>query len=247
MKIIIHGALGRMGQALFTLAESKGITVASQVDRGASSADAILSDITEFQGEADVVIDFSHHSAVIPLLDYCVAHKLPVVIATTGHSTDEHAAIDTAAEAIPIFRSANMSVGIALLRRMVKQAAATLAESDVELIDIHHNRKLDAPSGTALMLTDAVQEARPDSKVVMGRSGMEKRGKDEITIHSLRMGNVVGDHEVIFATDNETITLKHEAHDRSLFADGALCAALFIADQLPGLYDMDDLLEHVAE
>lgn len=245
MRIIVNGALGHMGRALISLIEDQGLTVAARIDRGASSESEALSDISLFDGEADIVIDFSHHSAAPELAEYCASRGLPLVVATTGHTPEELDAIVRSAEAIPVFRSANMSVGIALLRKLVTQAAAVLTGSDIELIDVHHNRKLDAPSGTALMLTEAVQESRPDTQVVHGRSGMEKRAKDEITVHSLRMGSVVGDHEVIFASANETVRLKHEAHDRSLFADGALRAAAFLIKQEPGVYDMDDLLNEI--
>ena len=135
-----------------------------------------------------------------------------------------------------------MSVGVALLARLVKQAAAIFGGCDVEIVEAHHNRKVDAPSGTALMLADAVKSQRPDAEYVYGRSGQHKRQPNEIGIHSLRMGNVVGEHEVIFATDNQTITLKHQAHDRALFAEGALTAAGFLVGQPAGFYHMDDLL-----
>ena len=135
-----------------------------------------------------------------------------------------------------------MSVGVALLARLVRQAAAIFGGCDVEIVESHHNRKADAPSGTALMLADAVKSQRPDVEYVCGRSGQHKRQPNEIGIHALRMGNVVGEHEVIFATDNQTITLKHQAHDRALFAEGALTAAGFLTKQSAGFYHMEDLL-----
>ena len=247
MKLIIHGALGRMGQTLTRLAREQDHELLALVDRSASDEDLEASDpihrkLTDIPEPAGVVVDFSHHSAVTGLLDYCVAQQLPVVVATTGHTEEERAAIRDAAEQIPVFASANMSVGIALLRKLAQEAAAIMQGADIEIVDVHHNRKLDAPSGTALLLAEAIQEERPDSELVYGRSGMEGRQPGEITIHALRMGNVVGDHEIVFATDTETIRVKHEAHDRSLFAEGALRAARFLADCKPGLYDMDDLL-----
>ena len=135
-----------------------------------------------------------------------------------------------------------MQPGILLYDRLVKQAAAIFAGCDVEIVEAHHNRKADAPSGTALLLADAVKSQRPDAQYVCGRSGMQKREPEEIGIHALRMGNVVGRHEVIFATDTQTITLKHEAHDRALFAEGAITAAGVLVNQAPGLYQMEDLL-----
>lgn len=239
MRIIVNGAGGRMGQKVLELMEKNGIELAGAVDRHGGGNYASLVDCT---GPADVVIDFSSHEATLELMDYCVERNLPVVVATTGHTLEELSAIDMAAEHIPVFRSANMSVGVALLARLVKQAAAIFAGCDVEIVEAHHNRKADAPSGTALLLADAVKSQRPEAKYVCGRSGMGKREPEEIGIHALRMGNVVGQHEVMFATDTQTITLKHEAHDRALFAEGALTAAGFLVNQAPGLYQMEDLL-----
>lgn len=164
------------------------------------------------------------------------------MVATTGYTPEEFAKLEAGAKKIAIFQSYNMSVGVALLARLVKQAAAIFGGCDVEIVEAHHNRKADAPSGTALMLADAVKSQRPDAEYVYGRSGQHKRQPNEIGIHSLRMGNVVGEHEVIFATDNQTITLKHQAHDRALFAEGALTAAGFLVGQPAGFYHMDDLL-----
>ena len=176
------------------------------------------------------------------LVDYCKSRNLPLVAATTGYTPEEFAILEEGAKTVPVFQSYNMSVGVALLARLVKQAAAIFGGCDVEIIEAHHNRKADAPSGTALLLADAVKEKRPDAEYVFGRSGQHKRQPNEIGIHALRMGNVVGEHEVIFATDNQTISLKHQAHDRALFADGAIAAARFIVTQAPGFYHMDDLL-----
>lgn len=239
MRMIVNGAGGRMGQKVLELMEKNGIELAGAVDRHGGGNYTSLAECT---GPADVVIDFSSHEATLELMDYCVARNLPVVVATTGHTLEELSAIDMAAEHIPVFRSANMSVGVALLARLVKQAAAIFAGCDVEIVEAHHNRKADAPSGTALLLADAVKSQRPEAKYVCGRSGMGKREPEEIGIHALRMGNVVGQHQVMFATDTQTITLKHEAHDRALFAEGALTAAGFLVNQAPGLYQMEDLL-----
>ena len=239
MEVIVNGALGRMGRQVCHLLEEDRIPVAA-VDRAGGSG--IYQNLFDYTGSADVVIDFSNHAGVGELLDYCKARKLPLVAATTGYTPEEFAQLEEAAKTIPIFQSYNMSVGVALLARLVKQAAAIFGGCDVEIIEAHHNRKADAPSGTALLLAEAVREKRPEAELVLGRSGQGERGPNEIGIHALRMGNVVGEHEVIFATDNQTISLKHQAHDRALFAEGALTAANFIVKQAPGFYHMDDLL-----
>lgn len=240
MNIIVNGAAGRMGQQVCRLVEAEGHTLAAAVDR--NGGEGFVTSLADYTGPADVVIDFSNHASAKELVDYCVRRKLPLVAATTGYTPEEFAALEEGAKQIPIFQSYNMSVGVALLARLVKQAAAIFGGCDVEIVEAHHNRKADAPSGTALMLADAVKSQRPDAEYVYGRSGQHKRQPNEIGIHSLRMGNVVGEHEVIFATDNQTITLKHQAHDRALFAEGALTAAAFLVGQPAGFYHMDDLL-----
>ena len=152
------------------------------------------------------------------------------------------AAIRAAAEHIPVFFSANMSLGVAVLADLVRRAAALFPDADIEIVEIHHNRKVDVPSGTALMLGRAVQDARPEAKLLVGRHENGKRTREEVGIHSLRLGSEVGTHEVLISTDTETISLKHQAHDRALFADGALAAAAFLRGKAPGLYTMRDLI-----
>ena len=239
MKVIVNGALGRMGQQVCRLLAESGDT-AVLVDR--AGGQDVYTALADYDGPADVVIDFSNHAGAKELMDYCVSRKLPLVAATTGYTPEELAILEEGAKTVPVFQSYNMSVGVALLARLVKQAAAVFGGADVEIVEAHHNRKADAPSGTALMLADAVKSQRPESEYVFGRSGQHKREPNEIGIHALRMGNVVGEHEVIFATDSQTITLKHQAHDRALFAEGALTAARFLLAQAPGFYHMDDLL-----
>ena len=244
MKVIINGALGRMGREVSRLL-SEGYRGAEQyaaVDVF-SSDDAVLSSLESIKGRGDVIIDFSHHSATTALLAYAVKAKTPVVLATTGHSEDELSAVREAAKEIPIFFSANMSLGVALLCRLAKEAAALYPDADIEIVEKHHNRKLDAPSGTALMLASAVSEAREDAHTVLGRAGQAKREKGDIGIHAVRMGNIVGEHEILIGTDTETITLSHTAHSRSLFAEGAVVAAAFLVGQSAGLYNMNDILK----
>jgi 4-hydroxy-tetrahydrodipicolinate reductase len=189
----------------------------------------------------DCIIDFSHHSATESMLEYAVKNGICTVIATTGHDEREMDVIRKASEQIPVFHSANMSLGIALLCELAKQTARTFPDADIEIIEKHHNRKLDAPSGTALMIARSIENARGETKFVYGRQGQQKREKGEVGIHAVRAGNIVGEHEVIVATDTQIITLKHEAQSRALFAEGALAAAEFINGKPAGLYTMKDI------
>ena len=191
---------------------------------------------------ADAIIDFSHHSAVSAVMDYAKANGIAVVVGTTGHTPEEKEIIFEAARHIPVFYSGNMSLGIAVLCRLAKQAAAAFPDADIEIVEIHHNRKMDAPSGTAKMLFEAVKEVRPQAYANCGRSGEGKRTGDEVGISSLRMGNVVGIHEVHVCTPSQTLVLRHEAANRAMFADGSVAAAEFVAGKEPGLYNMEHFL-----
>lgn len=243
MRVIVNGAGGRMGKALRSMIEKgcRGSELAAAVDPFVSE-DGIVPTL-EASGEADCIIDFSNHAGTGKLMDYAVEKKLPVVVATTGHTEEELACIRTAAEKIPVFWSGNMSLGIAVLTNLVRQATAMFPDADVEIVESHHNQKLDVPSGTALMLAKAVQDARPEATLLVGRHENGKRTKAEVGIHSLRMGNTVGIHEVIINTGTQILTLKHEAQDRSLFAEGALAAAEYIIGKTPGMYNMDDMVK----
>ena len=246
MKIIVNGAGGRMGTVLCGLIETGGEhTVAAYVSAEFTSdpAQNRYQSIDEFTGDADIIIDFSHHTAIPSLCIYAVRRKLPLVIATTGLTAEELAAADEAAKTIPVFRSGNMSLGVALVACLAKIAAKALPDADIEIVEAHHNQKLDVPSGTALLLADAIKSVRPESTCNIGRHADGKRTKEEIGIHSLRIGSEVGMHEVIFATGSQVVTLKHEAGNRALFAEGALTAAKFLLDKAPGLYNMDDIFE----
>ena len=241
IRVIINGAGGAMGKIMAQVIDrTDDMETVAGVDL--SGADGFYSSLEEYSGPADVVIDFSHHTGTMPLMDYCVSRGIPAVVCTTGQTPEELEYIDKAAESIPVFRSANMSVGVALTAKIVKEVAAKFGACDIEILEIHHNRKVDAPSGTAIMLADAVREARPELHYNLGRSGMAKREADEIGISAVRMGNIVGTHEVMFGTNTQTITITHQAHDRALFADGAVTAARFITGKPAGLYNMDDLL-----
>jgi 4-hydroxy-tetrahydrodipicolinate reductase len=193
--------------------------------------------------EADVVVDFSFHTAVKGLLDFCVSRKLPVVIGTTAHTPKEKELIKEASKKIPVFATGNMSVGVAVLADLAKKTAAAFPGANIEIVETHHNQKVDVPSGTALMLANSMKEARPEVVFNIGRHENGRRKPEEIDIHSLRIGNVVGIHEILVSTGNETITLKHEAHSRALFGEGALRAAAFICTKGPGLYDMKDMVK----
>ncbi|MDD5955091.1 MAG: 4-hydroxy-tetrahydrodipicolinate reductase [Firmicutes bacterium] len=192
--------------------------------------------------KADVLIDFSHHSAVAEVLRYARGIGCAAVIGTTGHTAEEKALILEAAREIPVFYSGNVSLGIAVLCRLAKQAAACFPDADIEIVEVHHNRKVDAPSGTAMMLFEAIREVRPGAVPNCGRVGEGRRTKEEIGISSLRMGNVVGIHEVHICTGTQTLTLKHEAATRGMLADGAVEAARFMVGKAAGLYNMENIL-----
>ena len=166
---------------------------------------------------------------------------------TTGHTCEEIEMIREASKFIPVFHSGNMSVGVAVLVRLAADAAAAFPDADIEIVETHHNRKLDAPSGTALMIADGIKNVRPDAYNNCGRSGNGKREPKEIGISAVRRGNIVGIHEVLISTDTQTLTLKHEAHSRSLFAEGAVAAADFLVNMPAGLYNMEDMLAKVSE
>ena len=246
MKILIHGSTGRMGKILCDLltAGYNGLELAARVspEETADPANGIYTSLEEVTCDVDGVIDFSHHTAVGGLMDFCTSKNLPVVVATTGHTAEEKALIADAAKKIPVFFSANMSIGVALLAELAKKAASVFPEANIEIVEKHHNQKLDVPSGTALLLAHRMQEVLTDSVLLVGRHENGKRTAKEIGIHSLRLGNEVGTHEIIIATGAETITLKHEAENRSLFANGALAAAKFLEGKSAGLYSMQDII-----
>ncbi len=245
MKIILNGACGRMGQVFARVFREKHpdgtlIPVDAMGEPG-----EVYTALADYDGPADCIVDFSHHSQTAALTDYAAARKLPLVIATTGQTPEELAAIDAAARLVPVLPASNFSLGVVVLTSLARQAARAFPEADIEIVEIHHNRKLDVPSGTALTLAKAVQGERPGSRLVIGRHENGKRSPADIDVHSLRMGNVVGVHEIHVCTDTQTLTLRHEAHDRALFAEGALTAAAWITGMKPGRYDMEAVLEAI--
>ena len=245
MRVLINGITGHMGQIVLSLVNEgySGSTFAGGVSPDVSAEEnGQFRSFASFSGAADVVVDFSFHSGVGELLSYCIAKNLPVVIATTGHTEEEKTLISEASKKIPLFYSANMSIGVAVLADLAKKAASAFPDADIEIVETHHNRKVDVPSGTALLLANSIKEARPLAEFNIGRPENGKRTKEEIGIHSLRMGNYFGKHEIYITTGSETLTLTHGAHNRTLFAEGSLKAAAFLCGKNPGLYNMKDMI-----
>lgn len=250
LKMVISGCNGTMGRTVAGIAANDAqIEVVAGFDVNAVklSTFPVYADPMEFGGAADVVIDFSNPAALDSLLRYCTAKKLPLVLCTTGYDEEQLDKIRTASNKTPIFKTGNLSIGINLAIDLIKRACTFLGEGfDVEIIERHHRRKVDAPSGTALMLADAARDALPyDAEYVFERESVRKpRGDHEIGISSLRGGTIVGEHEVIFAGLDEVIEIKHTAYSRDVFAAGAVKAAKYIAAvKEPGMYDMQDLLK----
>lgn len=248
--ILLSGCGGRMGEAVRKLISERGdATVIAGIDVnpasvGTASGFPVYQSITEFSDKADVIVDFSHHTALPALLDYAVKTGTPLVVCTTGHTDDELAAMREASGKVAVFFSGNMSIGINLMMELCRRASAVLGTSfDVEIVEKHHNKKLDAPSGTALMLADAIKDTREESEYVYDRHSVRRqRSSDEIGIHSVRGGTIVGEHEVIFAGNNEVITISHSAMSREIFAAGAVRAAAFLVGKPAGMYNMSDVL-----
>lgn len=207
---------------------------------------SVYRNINDVKEEADAVIDFSHPSTLENLLSFSAANsKLPLVLCTTGYSPEQVSSISKASEFSPIFYSRNMSLGINLIIELAKKASEVLGEQfDIEIVEKHHNQKIDAPSGTALMIADAIASTRADTSHYMydRHSQRKKRDNNEIGIHSIRGGTIVGEHEIIFAGNHEVITLSHSAQSKELFASGAVNAAVFMNGKTPGLYDMSDMI-----
>lgn len=248
LKIIISGAAGRMGRAVADLAAADPeLTVAAGIDVfPAERSFPLFASPSECDIPADVVVDFSAPSALAGLLAYGKRTKTPLILASTGYTRVQEESIVEASKEIPIFRSANMSVGVNLLSKLVKEAAEALGvDFDIEIVERHHNKKVDAPSGTALMLAAAAREGRPDiDDLVYDRQSVRAaRTTNQLGISSVRGGTIAGDHEVIFAGTNEVIELRHHAATREVFAAGAVRAAKFMAQvKTPGMYDMQNVI-----
>ena len=250
IKVLMHGCNGKMGQVVSRMVdETEGMELAAGVDRflGRENPYPVFESVEACDVPVDVVIDFSNAAAVDGLLDYCVNRQLPVVLCTTGLSEAQLEKVEIAAEQTAVLKSANMSMGINLLMKLLKDAAKVLAPAgyDVELVERHHNQKVDAPSGTALALADSVNEALDhEYTYVYDRSQYrKKREEKEIGISAVRGGTIVGEHEVIFAGMDEVIEFKHTAYSRSVFGKGAVEAAKFLAGKTAGMYDMSDVIQ----
>lgn len=247
IKVLISGALGRMGKKLydaFSLSDKATAVCGIDLNEDFSCENyPVYSSFDNVKETVDVVVDFSSPKNLDNVLGYCEKHGVPAVLCATGCTAEQIEKIKETSKKIAIFRSGNMSLGVNVLIDLVKKAAAMLDGFDVEIIEKHHNQKVDAPSGTALMLADGVKEVSPEKYYTYGREGIcGKRDKNEIGIHAVRGGGIVGEHEVIFASGFETVTLSHLATDRSVFADGAVKAAIYLADKKSGLYNMNDVL-----
>ena len=245
LRVIISGYSGSMGKVLTKCANEDSEL---EIVCGASKDDLDvpfktyhkMSEVEEF---ADVIIDFSHHSTIDDTLSYAIKTKTPIVIATTGFNDEELEKIKKASNIIPIFHSSNMSLGVNVLVKLVKEAAKSLNGFDIEIIEKHHNKKLDAPSGTAVMIANGVKEVLPDSEYIYGRHGRsDKRSSNEIGIHAIRGGTIVGEHTTIFAGHDEVVEIKHSAQSKDIFAKGAIAAAKFLVKQEAGYYNMNNML-----
>lgn len=247
-RLILSGANGAMGRVIAASARERGdFTIVAGIDPNTEMSGGfhVFPSPGDCAAEADVIIDFSHPQALEPLLKMAVARRLPTVVATTGLHTAQIERLREAAKEIPVFFSFNMSLGVNLMVELAKTAARVLgADFDIEIIEKHHNKKIDAPSGTALMLADGISTVLPDEPpYVYDRHSQRKpRSKNEIGIHSLRGGTIVGEHEVVFAGKDEIVTISHSARSKQVFATGALNAAAFLVGKPAGLYNMSDLI-----
>lgn len=250
IKIIIHGCNGKMGQVLAkTAAEDPEVEVIAGIDKNPNAQEnnfPVFEKIDDFDGKADAVIDFSRPEAILSLTEYARNSKTALVIATTGLEEQHHKLMVEAAEAVPVFHSANMSLGVNVVKDICNKAAQVLGDSfDIEIVEFHHNRKVDAPSGTALLLANAINEQLAEKKeYTYGRSPQSgKREKNEVGIHAIRGGTMPGEHRVMFSGTDEIVEIRHLALSRSIFALGAIKAAKFTAKMKKGLFSMDHLIK----
>lgn len=250
VKVIMHGCNGKMGQVITKIAaEDEELKIVAGIDKytGIVNTYPVFPDIKDCDVDADVVIDFSNASAVEGLLDYCVEKQIPVVLCTTGLNEEQLQKVEKASEQVAVLKSANMSLGVNLLLKLLKDATKVLAPAgfDVEIVERHHNQKVDAPSGTALALADSInEELNNEYEYKFDRSTERlKRNKKEIGVMAVRGGTIVGEHEVIYAGNDEVIEFKHTAYSKAVFAKGAVEAARFLAGKGAGRYDMSDVIQ----
>ena len=250
-KIILNGCNGKMGRVIDRLVSEDAdceIVAGVDINDAVENPYPVYKTPSEYTGAADVMIDFSHPSALDAILEYCKTRRLPVILATTGYTDEQKAQMKEASESVPIFFSANMSLGINLLIALAKTAAKLLEGNfDIEIVEKHHNQKIDAPSGTALAIADAIDEtlSYPAEYVYDRHSVRRKRKNTEIGLHAIRGGTIVGEHDVIFAGNDEVITLSHHAASKEVFAVGAVRAAKFMAGKPAGMYSMTDLVGEI--
>ena len=251
IRVILAGSNGFMGKVVSELCEQDPeVTIVAGVDIVTEERFGypVYADINEIRETADVIIDFSHISVIDSLISYSVEQQMPIVLCTTGLSAEQEQAVEDAAKSVAVLKSANMSLGINTLMELLKAAAKVLAPAgfDMEIVEKHHHRKLDAPSGTALALPQCMNDALDDDYTFkLDRSqDHKKRDPKEIGIQAVRGGNIVGEHEVIFAGPDEVITFKHTAYSRAIFGNGAIAAAKYLADKPAGRYDMSDVIKN---
>ena len=246
MKIVLVGACGKMGRQIAEIARGN---VACGIDIAPSSlAFPVYDSLDKVSEKADVLIDFSAANGICQRLEWCKKNHIPAVLAATGYSENDLQAVEECSRSVPVFKTGNFSLGIALMEYVAQKSAAFLGEEfDAEIIEKHHNQKKDAPSGTALMLAESVKKGFATNKrSIYGRQGMTgARQKDEIGVHAVRGGTIVGEHEVMFAGEDEIFSISHSARSRKIFAKGALRAAEWLVSQPAGLYNMQDLLSEL--
>lgn len=249
IKIMVHGCNGAMGQEVIkVINQTDEIEIFCGFDKCEQKLDefVIYNNYSAIQGKPDVIVDFSIPQASLNALEYAKNNNIPIVIATTGFNSEQLQVIQEYSNIIPIFKSNNMSVEINLMCKIVNDIAKVLNNSDIEILEIHHNRKIDSPSGTALMLAESINKARNGQMnyELDRHNRRQKRNKNDIGISSIRGGNIVGEHSVMFFGENESFEVKHTAYSRTVFAEGAIRAAKFLVNKNNGLFDMNDLLQN---
>ncbi|WP_446897605.1 4-hydroxy-tetrahydrodipicolinate reductase [Clostridium sp. LBM24168] len=246
IKVILNGCNGKMGKVVSRLADnSENICIAAGVDRNGSKEEyQIFQNINSCNVPADVILDFSRPDSLDSLIEYGKNNNIGMVLCTTGYTDDQIKKIEDTSKILPIFRSANMSIGINVINSVLRNISSLLYKNfDIEIVEAHHNQKVDSPSGTALLLADTIRDSIDENiELTNGRQGIKKRTHNEIGIHSIRGGDIVGEHEIMFAGKGETIEIKHTAISREVFAVGALKACEFMYKRKPGLYSMDDVI-----
>ncbi|KHD38508.1 dihydrodipicolinate reductase [Clostridium acetobutylicum] len=247
VKILLNGCGGKMGTAITNLSNNyDNVSISAGVDKFPKSNTSypVFKSIAEVNVDCDVILDFSRPDSLDEILKYSSQKKLPIVLCTTGYTNEQIDKINEFSRNHTVFRSANMSIGVNIVNNILKSVSSILYENyDIELIEKHHNQKVDSPSGTALLLADTIKNAISEKiDYIYGREGVSKKKHNEIGIHAVRGGSIVGEHDLIFAGEGETIEIKHTAQSRDVFAAGSLKACMYICDKGPGLYDMNDVL-----